>query len=357
MAKKIIELKHHVDDYECMWNGIEDLYQERCGEELPSFFFFCLSGSGNFVYQKSKEGTPKRFAAWGDGRVKQMYAALSESAGFSFKYVENRRFSYAMKVAKEQIDAGHPVVLGPLDMYYLHYYPKIYKKQHIPIHYIMMVGYDEENGCAYVHDCGMPGEQELSFQILQQALDVERTNLGGKNTVCLIDFKEQVPDVITLARENFARKAEFQLNPPVGFLGIRGMQKLADEIDLWKQELSKEDYEASLRFLTMFTGTVPCLPERLLGEPDDGKVLRMCTREKLAGVLTQLGEQHDIPAWIKSADCFMKSGKVMTEMNDVVVEYLLHTETAQPPVLREYVLQIMEHEKQAYEKMLEGAKS
>lgn len=24
--KQIIELKHHSHDYECMWNGIEDLY-------------------------------------------------------------------------------------------------------------------------------------------------------------------------------------------------------------------------------------------------------------------------------------------------------------------------------------------
>jgi hypothetical protein len=42
--KQIIELKHHSHDYECMWNGIEDLYMNETGESLPDGFFFLLSG-------------------------------------------------------------------------------------------------------------------------------------------------------------------------------------------------------------------------------------------------------------------------------------------------------------------------
>ena len=355
MAKKLIKLNHHVDDYECMWNGIEDLYQEKVEEQIPSFFFFCLSGGGNFIYQKRKQDPIKRFAAWGDGRVKQMYTSIADSVGFSFKYIENRRFSYAMKVAKSEIDKGFPVVLGPLDMYYLNYYPKIFHQQHIPIHYIMMVGYDDEKGCAYIQDCGAPGVCELSYEVLEQALDIEKSSLGTPNTVCLIRFQEQVPSVIELAKENFAKKARFQLNSPVGFLGIRGMRKLADEIDLWKEELSQEDYIASLRNTVMFTGTVPCLPGRLLGEKDDGKVLRMSAREKLAGIMEQLDEKHNIPQWLESAEHFWKSGKLMEKMTSEIMEYLLCIGEAEPPVLRQTILKITEQEELAYQKMLEGA--
>lgn len=39
--KQIIELKHHSHDYECMWNGIEDLYMNETGESLPDGFSFC----------------------------------------------------------------------------------------------------------------------------------------------------------------------------------------------------------------------------------------------------------------------------------------------------------------------------
>lgn len=39
--KKVIEnLSHHYDDYECMWNGIEDIYMSKTGESIPSQFFF-----------------------------------------------------------------------------------------------------------------------------------------------------------------------------------------------------------------------------------------------------------------------------------------------------------------------------
>ncbi len=39
MKEKLIALKHHEDDYECMWNGIEDLYIRDTGEKLPPSFF------------------------------------------------------------------------------------------------------------------------------------------------------------------------------------------------------------------------------------------------------------------------------------------------------------------------------
>ena len=37
--RKIIELTHRMDDYVCMWNGVEDLYIRDTGEKLPPKFF------------------------------------------------------------------------------------------------------------------------------------------------------------------------------------------------------------------------------------------------------------------------------------------------------------------------------
>lgn len=46
IKKKIIEnFSHNFDDYECMWNGIEDIYINKTGEKLPSQFFFAMSAS------------------------------------------------------------------------------------------------------------------------------------------------------------------------------------------------------------------------------------------------------------------------------------------------------------------------
>ncbi|WP_330587760.1 BtrH N-terminal domain-containing protein [Anaerocolumna sedimenticola] len=136
MQKKLITLKHHADDYECMWNGIEDLYIRDTGEKLPPSFFFSLSSFGSICYMKTPNEDLKRMVALGDGRTKQMYKFLAPIVGFEYKHYEYKTFEQAIKKAKAEIDAGYPPVLGALDMYYLPYYLKLYHGEHIPFHYI-----------------------------------------------------------------------------------------------------------------------------------------------------------------------------------------------------------------------------
>ena len=117
MRKKLITLKHHLDDYECMWNGIEDLYIQDTKDKLPPNFFFCLSSFGSFCYMKTPKSDLKRMVALGDGRTKQMYEFLAPIVGFEYKHYEYKTFDQVIKKAKAEIDAGHPTVLGALDMY------------------------------------------------------------------------------------------------------------------------------------------------------------------------------------------------------------------------------------------------
>ena len=178
---KLITLEHKVCDYTCMWNGIQDIYQQKSGEDVPGYLFFCLSGIGNFVYLSFKQGGLRKMVGWGDGRPKKMYPDVCGTIGFSFKCIEGTSFAYCLKTAKAQIDEGKPVVLGCLDMYYLDYYPKMYQKIHVPIHYVLMVGYDDDKQCVYVLDCGKPDMQTLSYACLEQALNVKKSPVGDKN--------------------------------------------------------------------------------------------------------------------------------------------------------------------------------
>lgn len=59
-------------------------------------------------------------------------------------------------------------------MYYLSYYPKFYYKEHIPIHYILMVGYDDEEKYIYVYDCGIEEMQKLNMKLLKRLLILKR---------------------------------------------------------------------------------------------------------------------------------------------------------------------------------------
>lgn len=174
MSKKIIEFAHDLRDYECMWSGIEFIYGAKKGEWVPDFGFFAMSGVGNFIYLK---GENFRQAAWSNGMVNKMYDFMAPIVGFSYEYVEGLAFNEMMEKAKAEIDEGRPVILGPVDMYYLKYFAKIYKHMHIPVHYIMMTGYDEEK--IYIIDGGTTEVQTLTYGEIEEALVSERTELGA----------------------------------------------------------------------------------------------------------------------------------------------------------------------------------
>lgn len=55
-------------------------------------------------------------------------------------------------------------------MFHLPYLEKLYHREHIPFHYILMVGYDEEQACIYLHDCGRRELQTLSYDELSKAM-------------------------------------------------------------------------------------------------------------------------------------------------------------------------------------------
>lgn len=353
MRQNVLSIGHHVDDYECMWNGIEDLYMQKSGEKISQGFFFCLSGKGNFIYLKSSKEDIKRRAAWGDGRTKHMYKEIADIVGFQYKHIEGRTFDYSMKVAKDQIDMGNPVVLGCLDMYYLPYYPKLYKKEHIPIHYVLMVGYDDDKESAYILDCGIETVQEVSYELLKEAMNVEIKGLSLKNTVCTIAFKDHLKSTIEIAKEGFYRKAKKMLESPVGFVGIRGMHKLAKEFSHWQKELTKEDYEAVLLNTIMFSGTVPKMPNRLLGIEEADNINYMCGREQMASVLSELGKEYQIVGWCEAAELFIESGGILEKIVENMVEYLLGEKTDFGEIPK-MMLRVAQIEEMAYRKMLSG---
>ena len=350
--KKIINLAHHVDDYECMWNGIEDMYMAKSHENIPSFLFFSISAIGKFCYLKTNKSKIKRMVSFGDGRTKKMYNALSHIVGFTYKCIEGRTFSYTLKKAKQQIDMEKPVVLGPLDMYYLEYYPKMYLKEHIPYHYVLMIGYDEEG--VFIYDCGKDKPQKLSYESLEKSLNIVKTDLGDKNSIFIIDFDDKVNNVLEIAKKSLQIKAEEFLYPPTNFLGVKGMYKLAGEIDNWKDELNRDDLNGLILNFLNFTGTVPCLPARMT-KGEESNIKHMAQREKLACVLKELGEKYKIEQWIKSSNEFLKSGAKIEEIVEDMISYMLK-EKNELNNYSEIIKDIAEMEKQGFVYMLEGCR-
>lgn len=354
MTKKMIELQHDVCDYTCMWRGIEDLYQTKTNEKVPGWLFFTLSGIGEFTYLRMNKADLKRMVTWGDGRPKKIYQKVNDIIGFDFKHMEGTKFDHMLKIAKAQIDIGKPVVLGPLDMYYLPYYPKMYQNMHIPNHYVMMVGYDEEQQCAFILDCGAEKVEKLPYSELEKSLAMDCPGIGKKNGLCFIDFKEDIPALFDIIRDAFTRKCTRVLQSKVCFTGIRGMRLLAGEIDNWREEFNDRDYDRIIRSFVEFTGCVPTLPERLYGQPQDS-IVHNANRQNYSELLLNLTERYHVPEWKEAGELFAESGRIIQDITDRMVEYLLGN-AKEVGKVADKILKIAEIEELANQKILGGIK-
>lgn len=346
MGKKLIEVKHYVRDNECMWAGIEDLYSERLGEILPPFFFFTISGTGNFTYEKREQ---YRRAVWSNVRVKDMYDFMGPIAGFTYEHKEGMTFEDTMCLAKKEIDEGRTVILGPTDLYYLSYFPRLYKQVHIPIHYLMMVGYDEEQ--IYLIDGGVEGIQAITYKEMEEALNVEKTELGDKNGIYLLHLPKEMPTMVEIAKKGFYQKAKNMLEPKSKHEGIRAMRKLALEFVDWKKELAPENYLKVLQELVVYAGTVPEAPMRLFGKQDKKGIYHRAARENLVAVLGGLGEKYQVNRWLEAARLFEKSGLKIEVMVNQIVDYLLGLRKDLEEV-SQIILEIAEIEEKAYEQLM-----
>lgn len=319
--KKIIELKHHFDDYECMWNGIEDLYMNKTGETLPNLFFFALSGIGSFCYLRTDKGELKRMVALGDGRTKKMYEFLAPIVGFEYQHHEYKNFEQALKKAKKEIDNGYPVVLGALDMYYLPYYTKLYHKENIPFHYVLMVGYNEEEQKIYLYDCGRTELMSLSYDELQDCMNCSYPGLSKKNTICTVRINES-KSKYQIAKEAIAKKGDLFLNPPTNFLGYKGFEKFIRELPKWKTELSKEDYDKILTNMVMFFGTVPTIPNTIKGICEPDEVVFRGGFDKISRVLSCMGTEYQNDCFKEAAKIFEEGAFIIEKISEVIITYL-----------------------------------
>ncbi len=321
--RKIIEnFTHHQDDYECMWNGVEDIYINKTKDTIPNQFFFAMSGFCGFAYIKTNKADLKRMVSFGDGRTKKMFEFLSPIAGFDYHFIECKTPETALSKAKKEIDLGYPVVIGALDMYYLEYYPKLYHKDHIPFHYILMVGYDDELENIYLYDCGKKEMLELSYTNLFLGMGAEYEGLSRQNTICIIrmDKPNRKKHIIKAALEY---KANLFINPPAGFLGIKGIKKFARELPGWEKELGKEETVKIIKNMVYFFGSVPTTPNKLLGINEKDAVTFMCSRDKMGKVLKDLSIEYENEQFEKAGDLFYKSGQEFEKLCSVFIDYII----------------------------------
>jgi hypothetical protein len=293
----LLALPHKVCDGTCYINGLEDILAWK-GRTYPDFLLSLVGGMAGFAFLKIKVARPPCQVYWG-ANPKYLLQNLEPILGFTQEISEGKGGRTALAGIRAAIDRGEPVMAGALDMFYLHYYPKLYHKRHIPIHYLLVVGYDDSEQAFLVHDCGRPGVERVPYDDLGRALDVKVPGMSLKNTYRVFRLAGEGPPELDVARQGFAQKAQQMLQPPISFLGIPAMRKLAKDIAGWTDR-------SCFEHLATFATVPPQLPKRF--DHSDG------LRQVQARLLRSLGEQNGVAPWVRAADLFEQSGGLIVKL-------------------------------------------
>lgn len=252
--KQILTLPHRAGAGLCPVNGIRDLVAWRAGRDWSNEFLWGLGQGGGFAYLRINVADPPRQMYTGQSTPRQ-HRYLAELFGAACSELEGRAFKTAWAKARQAVDAGMPPVIGPLDMFYLPFYPGIYHARHIPIHYLLLAGYDDER--AYVYDTGQPEVQAIPLAELQPAWDVNVPGLGKRNRLAVLDIPPELPPDAALIRQAVADQCQTMLHPPVSMLGVPAIRKLGREIAGWPEELGADTAARCLRQVREYLNSPP----------------------------------------------------------------------------------------------------
>lgn len=300
--KKLHVLPHRVCKSTCYVNGLEGILSWK-GAEYSDFLLSVVGGMAGFAYLRFKRADPPCMVYCG-ANPKYLMKDLAGIIGFTEKVVEGRSFKFMFSLLKSFIDNGQPVMAGALDMYYLHYVPELYEKQHVPIHYVLVVGYDDEEQTVLVHDCSYKGIQKIPFDEFEKSLNVATPGMSKKNTIRTFTLPEKLPSEFEVAKKGFAFRAERFLNPPLKLFGVPAMRKLAEEIHDW-------DDKRCFEHMVTYATTPPLLPKSF--ENSHGKRLWQ------ADVLNALGKKYNVKNWVDASMLFRESGMKIMRLCEVAL--------------------------------------
>jgi hypothetical protein len=177
---------------------------------------------------------------------------------------------------------------------------------------------------------------------------VNNPGQGKKNTYCIVEFGDRIAPLEEIARQGLKKKAEQILNPPVGFMGISGMRRLAADITHWETDLTPAQLKKCLSdFVTFTCSIVPMPPPRLLPYPMPHVDPHQGTRDRLSAALVELSAQFNEPVWADAAAELAESGRMIGQLTDRIVDGLL-TGSSDLHQAGELISRIADKEEKAY---------
>jgi hypothetical protein len=202
---------------------------------------FGLGAGACFYYVVLDESSPSRFTNGRAARLEENFLELTE---VPLRLRTDKDPEASWRMAKEDIDEGHPALLLT-DLYYLDHYGR---SAHFPGHAVVLAGYDDE--LAWLSDTAFEDLQTTSLDSLKEARHSQQPIFPLEGHV--VDLPEGVElsreDLLAHARKAIERAASQMLEPPLGdFEGLPALRRFAAEVSDWPE--AAEDWQWCARFL------------------------------------------------------------------------------------------------------------
>lgn len=189
---------------------------------------FGLAGGLGFVYIELPEMRPPIYLV---GRMANLEEDIAGHLGFGLEKRATDDPDEGWELVKSEVDAGRPPMLwadiGHLDYLRVH--------MHNTRHDIVVVGYDEAAGVAYVADNDREEIQACSLESLAAARASEAFPGPARHTVFLYDWPESLGDLLPAVRAGVARATEHMRSPSSyeGQAGLAGVERFAFAYGDW----------------------------------------------------------------------------------------------------------------------------
>jgi hypothetical protein len=230
----------HTPGHHCGSTALRNLLGFHGVANLSEEMAFGLGAGACFYYVALEDASPTR---WFNGRTARLEENFSELTG---GILQLRTFDEgddgAWEAAREEVDAGNPVLLLT-DLYYLDHYGN---SAHFPGHAVVLAGYDEQH--AHLSDTGF---EQLQTATRLEDLDKARHSShpayplsGHMFTASGGVTQEQLQAAIPAAIE---RAAQAMVASEFGeFSGLGAVERLAKEAGSWPEVA--EDWQWCARF-------------------------------------------------------------------------------------------------------------
>jgi hypothetical protein len=242
MTRVLIDFPHAPGGH-CGSTAMRDILRFN-GFEYTEDMVFGLGSGIDFMYINNPEMDPPVFIG---GRAPELEIFLCERLGLGMELVTGLGSEESWLAVKEMMDGGVPAMVHA-DVYYLDY---LRARRHFAAHRIVLVGYDDDRGVAYVADNDRDDIQECALDSLAEARASRALPRPADNAFYRFDFPgpptplgEAIPVAIAEAvRHNTGLEgsaASFEFGTAKIGLGTIGLERFASDIAGFTGSMSPE---------------------------------------------------------------------------------------------------------------------